>query len=279
MRVVSKVVAVGLVTAALLAAASSKAQSPQVQHAVVPVGRYLVELWRDPADSEVAFRLQGSEDWEIFRRQRLYDFVEGHVDSVSVYSTVNRGWKSIRLRYGVTQDQADAALAAGDRVDRPPLMEVPRLDRTPRAYLFVRDFGTDVRALRKSARFPVPSPGLTLAGLRLADVALTQSRGPGRLVDGGYVANLFYSATPDRLGTGESHFAVEAASPRSSAGDSYKRSFLSSPRRLVGPGYEARLTSDGQAILRYHGIYVLLVPTFELPMSELRAALSQVANS
>jgi hypothetical protein len=279
MRVVSRVVAVALGAAALLAAASSKAQSPQVEHAAIPLGRYLVELWRDPADGALALQFQGSGDYVLLRRRTLYAFEEGHVNTVSVFSTTTAPWKRIHLRFGVTSEQADAALAAGDHADRPPLMDIPRLDRTTRAYLFVRDFGTDVRALRKAARVPVPSPGLTLAGLRLADVALTQSRGPGRLVDGGYVANLFYSATPERLGTGERQFAVEAASPRSWAGDSYKQSFLSSPRRLVGPGYDARLTSDRQAILRYHGIYVLLFPHFDLPLSALRAALRKVANS
>jgi hypothetical protein len=101
-------------------------------------------------------------------------------------------------------------------------MDVPRLDRSARQYFFAWDFGTDVRALRGAAAFPVPSPGLTLAGLRLADVLLGRSRGPGRLVDGG-----------------------------------------------------GRQRTDR----RSRGIYLLLSPQFDLPLSELRAALRGVANS
>jgi hypothetical protein len=279
MRVVSSAVAVVLAAAALLAAASSKAESPQVEHATVPRGQVVVELWRDPTDGALALQLQGSGDYELLRRRTLYDFVEGQVSEVTVFSTTSVPWKRIRLRYGVTREEVDAALAAGDRADRPSLFDVPKLDRTRRAYFFVEDFGTNVRALRKAARFPVPSPGLTLAGLRLADVALTQSRGPGHLVDRGYVANLFYSATPDRPGTGERQLSVAAASSGTGAGDSYRQFFLSSRRRLVGPGYEARLTDDGQAILRYRGIYVLVFPQFDLSLSGLRAVLGKVANS
>jgi len=36
-------------------------------------------------------------------------------------------------------------------------------------------------------------------------------------------------------------------------GASYATFFFKSRRRIEGPGYDARLTSDGDAILRYHG--------------------------
>jgi hypothetical protein len=109
-------------------------------------------------------------------------------------------------------------------------------------------------------------------------VVLTETRGPGRLVDAGYLGSLFYSADPEHLGTGERLLAVEAASPRSSAGDSYRRFFATSPDRLVGRGYDARLTDSG-VILRYHGIYVLVRPSWEMSLPGLRAILSRVARS
>jgi hypothetical protein len=279
MRVVSRVVAVMLGAVAVFAAVGAKAQVAQVQHATVPVGQYVVELWRDPADGELAFQLGGSDDWEILQRQTLYDLIDGRLNGVTVYSAAARAWRPIRSRFGLTPDQVDAALAAGDRVDRPELMDVPRLDRSTRSYFFRKDFGTDVRALRKAARFPVPSPGLTLAGLRLADVSLGQSRVPGRLVDGGYVADLVYSATPDHLGTGERQLSVDAAPSGTAAADSYKRFFLAGGQWLARPGYDARLTPDGQAILRYRGLYVLVFPRFDLPLSDLREVLRKIANS
>lgn len=280
MRAASRLVAIGLGAAALLVSAAWGSQVPQVQHATLPVGSSLVvELWRDPTDGELALQLQGSDNWTILRRRTLYDLIDGRLNDVAVYLTAARAWRSIRARYGLTPGQVDAALGGGDSVDRPPLMDLPRLDRPPRAYFFVRDFGTDVRRLRQAAHFPVPSPGPTLAGLRLAHVSLTQSRGPGRLVDGGYVANLFYSANPEHSGTGERQLAIFAASPRSSAGDSYRMSFTASSTRLVGPGYDARLSSHGDTILRYQGIYVLIFPRIELSLGQLRAVLSQIGRS
>jgi len=123
----------------------------------------------------------------------------------------------------------------------------------------------------------VPSPGLRLAGLRLADSLLTQTRGPGRLVDSGYLAALVYSADPSRLGTGEPLLQVEAAL-RGPAGDSYRRSFAASRSRLAGPGYDARLTDAGP-ILRYHGTYVLVSLCMHLAPRRLRSVLIAIARS
>jgi len=280
MRAASRLVAIGLGAAALLVSVAWRTQTPQVQHATVGFGSPLVlELWRDPADGELALQFQGSDNWTILRRRALYDLIDGRLSDVAVYLTAARAWRSIHARYGLTPGQVDAALSGGESVDRPPLMDLPRLDRPPRAYFFVRDFGTDVRRLRQAAQFPVPSPGPTLAGLRLAHVSLTQSRGPGRLVDGGYVANLFYSANPEHSGTGERQLAVEAAWPRTNAGDSYRMSFAASRLRLVGPGYDARLTSSGDPVLLYHGIYVLVSLRVHLSVSQLRTVLSQIGRS
>lgn len=279
MRAASRLVAGGLGAAALLVSVAWRAQTPQVQHAVVPVRQFALEVWRDPADGELALQFQGSDSWTILRGRTLYYQTEGRVSNVAVYLTAPDAWKPIHSQYGLTPEQVDAALSGGDRVDRPPLMDLPRLERPPRAYFFVRDFGTDVRRLRQAAQFPVPSPGPTLAGLRLARVSLTQSRGPGRLVDGGYVANLFYSANPEHSGTGERQLAIFAASPRSSAGDSYRMSFTASSTRLVGPGYDARLSSRGDTILRYHGIYVLIFPRIDLSARQLRTVLSRIGRS
>jgi hypothetical protein len=280
MRAVSRVLALAVALgAAAFLVDGSEAQSAKVEHAAIPHGQYVVEVWRDPVDGELTFRTGGSHDRAILRRLTLYHLIEGRLSSVVVFSAAAHAWRPIRLQYGLTPERVDAALAAGDRVDRPALMDVPSLDRSTRQYFFAKDFGTDVRALRRAAGFPVPSPGLMLGGLRLADVFLGQSRGPRRLVDGGYVATLTYSATPDRLGTGERQLGVYAAPPGTSAADSYRMFFRSSRQRLVGPGYEALLTPDGQAILRYRGMYVLVFPQFDLPLTELRAALSRVANS
>jgi hypothetical protein len=280
MPAVSRLVAIGLGAAAILVSAAWRAQTPQVQHALVPVGQVAVELWRDPGDGELALQYQGSDDWTILRRRTRYDLIEGRLSNVTVYLTTARAWKPIHSQYGFTPEQVDAALDSSQRVDRPRLMDIPSLDRPTRAYFFVRDFGTDVGRLRKAARFPVPAPGQTLAGLQLANVSLSQFRGPGRLVDGGYVASLFYSANPDHLGRGERQLALEAAWPRTNAGDSYRRSFFAaSSLRLVGPGYDARLTSTGDAILRYQGIYVLVSLRLDLSVSRLRAVLSQIGRS
>src|SRR5919204_5163759 len=100
MRVVARVAAIGLGLVVLLSTASSRAQSPQVQHATVPVGQYHVELWRDPADGELVFQFEGSGDWEILRRRTLYDLIEGRLASVNVYLSTAMAWKSIGLRYG-----------------------------------------------------------------------------------------------------------------------------------------------------------------------------------
>jgi hypothetical protein len=260
-------------------AAGWRSQAPQVQHAIVPVGDAVVELWRDPVDGELALQFQGSGDRTILRRRTLYHLIEGHLSNVTVYLTAADAWKPIRVRYGLTPEQIDAALGRGDSVARPQLMEVPKLDRATRGYLYARDFGTDTGRLRKAARFSVPAPGPTLAGLRLARVGLLQSRGPGRLRDIGYVASLVYSATPDRIGTGERRLALDAASPRSGYGGSYRDFFVKSRTRIVGRGYDARLASDGRVILRYHGSYVLVDLNLDLSPGRLRAVLSKIGRS
>jgi hypothetical protein len=278
MQRASRFLALGLVATALLVMAGWRFQTPQVQHATVPVGQVVVELWRDPADGELAIQLRSADGWTILRRRTLVDVFEGHVNSMAVYLTAAGAWKSIRSRYGLTADRVDAALRRGDSVDRPSLMDVPKLDRQTRAYVFVRDFATDVPRLRRAVHFRVPAPGPTLAGLLLADVALVQFRGPGRLVDAGYVAHLAYSADPAHLGTGERQLGIDAASPRSGAAGTYKAAFLASHRRLVGPGYDARLTDSG-TILRYHGTYVLVFPRWDLPVGQLREILSRIGRS
>jgi hypothetical protein len=255
MRRGSRLLAIGLAAAALLVSFAWRSQAAQVQHATVGLGPdRVVELWRDPADGEVALRFRGGDDWTILRRRTLYGVIGGQVSNVTVYPAAVDAWRPIHIRYGLTSHQVDAALAGGDRVERPPLMAVPRLDRTTHAYLYARDFATNVLMLRSAARFPVPAPGPSLAGLRLADVQLTQSRGPGRLVERGYLARLVYSAAPDRLGTGERQLYVEGASPRSGAGDSYRRFFAAStvrPRRarLRRPADEPR--PGGPALPRH----------------------------
>jgi len=275
----SRLLAIGLGSAALVTAVAWRAQAPQVQHATVPLGQLVVELWRNPVDGEVAFQFQGSHDWTILRRRTLYDLIEGRLSNVTVYLTAADAWKKIQHWYGLMPEHVDAALSGGDSVARPQLMEVPKLDRATRGYLYARDFGTDTGRLRKAAHFPVPAPGPTLAGLQLADVSLLQSRGPGRLVDIGYVAYLVYSADPDRIGTGERLLGLDAASPRSGWGGSYRDFFVRSRTRLVGSGYDARQTSDGRVILRYHGSYVLVAPNWDLPLSQLRAVLSKIGRS
>jgi hypothetical protein len=279
MRRVFRALAIGLGAASLLVTVGWQAQAPQVQHATVPLGQHAVEVWRDPTDGEVALQLEGADNWTILRRRTLYHTIEGHLSNVTVYLTAADAWKPIHLQYGLLPDQVDAALSGGDNVARPALMEVPRLDRATRGYLYARDFATDTGRLRKAAHFPVPAPGPTLAGLRLADVSLFQLRGPGRLVDIGYVAYLVYSADPDRVGTGERMLGIDAASPRSGWGGSYRDSFIKSRTRLVGPGYDARLSSDGRAILRYHGSYALVAPNWDLTLGRLRTVLAKIGRS
>jgi hypothetical protein len=279
MRRGSRLLATGLGAAALVTTVAWRAQAPQVQHATVPVKGAVIEVWRDPTDGELALRVQGADSWTILRRRTLYYLVEGQVSNVTVYLTPAQAWKPIHIQYRLISEQVDAALCGGDNVDRPQLMEVPKLDRATRAYLYARDFGTDTGRLRKAAHFPVPAPGPTLAGLHLADVSLLQSRGPGRLVDIGYVAYLVYSADPNRIGTGERLLGLDAASPRSGWGGSYRDFFVKSRIRLVGRGYDARRTSDGRVILRYRTSYVLVAPNWDLPLGQLRAVLSKIGRS
>jgi hypothetical protein len=274
----SRLGAVGLAVAALLISTAWRDESPKVEHALVPVGQFTVEVWHDPAVGELALRYQGADDLMILDGRTRYDLIEGQLSNVTVYMNAVGLWKPVTTRYGVTAEQVSAALSSGDRVDRPSLMDIPNLVRPSRPYYFVRDFGTQVRVLRRAARFPVPAPGPVLAGLQLAHVTLSQTRGPGRLVDGVYVASLSYSADPEHIGTGERQLGVESASVRSPAGDSYRQFFATSRRRLVGRGYDARLTDSG-VILRYHGIYVLVFPRWDASLAELRAVLSKVARS
>jgi hypothetical protein len=162
----SRLLALGFLCAATLVSAGWRTQTSDVEHALLP--RQLpLELWRDPADGEVALRWQGSSDWTLLRGRTRFDLIEGHLNRLVVYVTGATAWKPIHEEYGVTEAEVDAALDAGDHVQRPSLMNVPNLDRPSHPYYFVRDFGSDVGMLRRAARFPVPAPGPILAGLRL----------------------------------------------------------------------------------------------------------------
>jgi hypothetical protein len=57
----SRLLAIGLAVAALIVVPAWRFEARQVQHATLPVGEGVVELWRDPVDAELAFRFQGTD--------------------------------------------------------------------------------------------------------------------------------------------------------------------------------------------------------------------------
>jgi hypothetical protein len=154
-----KAVAIGLAALAVVVMSGWRSQPAPVEHALVAVGKFSVEVWRDPADGELALQWQGADSWTLVRGRRVFRVIEGRLAQLEVYAATADLWRRIRAEYGLSPDQVDSALRSGDEVGRPSLMDVPSLDRPSRPYLFVRDFGTKVSYCARRQIFPCPPPG------------------------------------------------------------------------------------------------------------------------
>jgi hypothetical protein len=274
MRRVSSAVAA---VAAVLLLAGWDTASTRVQHAAVSLGSheghtFVVDVWRDPSNGETAFRFQGESDDDVLRGRTLASVSEGKLVDTTVYSTSSAAWKIVDARFGLTASRTHQALAAGDLVDRPALMTLPTADTSGGDYVFVRDFGTDLAALRHAARFAVPSPGRRLDGLKLADASLDRWLSG----DPGYVADITYA---NSLRSGSDQILLNIALPSTTVGSSYASLYGQSRERITGPGYEARRTSDGDLILRYHGSYVLVRIDGSQTDARIRSILQRIARS
>jgi hypothetical protein len=235
----------------------------------------IVDVWSDPSTGELAFQFHGDRDVDLLRGKTIFGVIEGRLADETVYQHLVDAWRILHERYLLTPARTLAALRAGETVARPALMRVPKPD--PLEFTYSRDFGTDLAALRRAARFSVPSPGLRLDGRVLAHVSLdrveTSNVGPGN------VAVIIYSSKPARLGAGDTEVLLNVAPPDSPSGSSYATFFSKSHHRISGPGYDARITSDGDVILRYHGSYVLVRLDENASDSHWRTVLGQIARS
>jgi hypothetical protein len=270
------------IVAAVFVAAGWSFAVPTVQHASVSLGNVgpyglplVVDVWRESPTGEFAFQFHGDHDVDLLRGRTIFGVIEGRLGDQTLYRRVADAWTVIHERYGLTAARTLAALKSGETVARPTLMNVPKPD--PHEYTYSRDFGTDLAALRRAARFPVPSPGLRLDGRVLAHVSLdrveTSNVGPGNLAD------IIYSSNPAKLGAGDTEVLLDVAPPDSPFGSSYATSFADSRQRIPGPGYDARITSDGDAILRYHGSYVLVRLGENASDGRWRTVLRRIARS
>jgi hypothetical protein len=268
------------VAAAVLVATGWSTASATVEHASINLGHVgpgglllVVDVWRDPSSGELAFRIQGDTDVDLLRRRTIFDVIDGRLASKTVYQRAGDAWTIIRERYGVTGAGTLAALKAGETVTRPALMTVPKPD--PMGFIYSRDFGTDLAALRHAAPFAVPSPGPRLDARALADVSLdrvgTSTVGPGNL------AVIIYSSNSAKIGAGDTEVLLNVAPPNSPSGSSYATYFASSSHRISG--VDARITSLGDVILRYHGSYVLVRLDEKASDSHWRTVLRRIAQS
>jgi len=269
------VAAIALAAVVLVMAGWSGGGS-EVRHAAVRLAHpgpgglpLVVEVWHETSTGEFTVRLRGDSDVELLRGRTIYSVTDGRVFDVTTYSKLGDAWRVVHERYGLTAKRANAALAAGRAVARPKLMTVPKPD--PDEYTVTRDFGTNVAALRHAAGFAVPSPGPRLDGRALADVSLSRTRTSNG--DSGDVGFIGYSSKPG----GDTEVTLDVAPPASGWGASYATFFAKSRKRIAG--YDARLTSDGDAILRYHGSYVLVRLDEQGTASRWRAVVGQIARS
>ena len=281
MRAWRVIASVALVVTVLVAAGWS-VRTQGVRHASVRLGNVgpggiplVVDVWSDTSTGELAFQVRGGTDVSLLRGRTIFGVTDGRLGDETVYQSVRDAWRIVHERYGLTAAQATAALAAGETIARPALMTVPKRD--PYEYTFTRDFGTNMGALRRAARFALPSPGPRLDGRMLADVSLTRTR----TVNGdlGNLGVIIYSSNPARLGAGDTEDLLNVASPTSGAGASYATFFSNTGRRIAGPGYDARIMNDGDAILRYHGSYVLVRLDEQASGSRWRSVLGRIARS
>jgi hypothetical protein len=270
------------VAAAALVAVGWSTGSMTVRHASANLGAgpggvpTVVDVWHDSATGEFAFQLRGGGgDRCLLRRKTIDEVISGQLGVVTTYSDVMDAWRVITARYGLTAARTNALLASGETVTRPALMTVPKPD--PNEYTVARDFGTNLTALRRVAGFSVPSPGPRLDGRRLAVVSLSRTRTAH--LDSGPLGVIIYSSDPAKLGGGDTETLLNVAPPTSGVGQSYAAFFAKSRRDVGGAGIDARLTSDGDAILRYHGSYVLVRLGGQASDSRWRTVLRRIARS
>jgi len=277
-RVAARLRVLAVLVLAVVVTSAFGGDSTEVRHALVSEPAGAVEVWKDTATAELAFRFQGEDRVTILRGRFLFLIEGGRLIERSTYSASAQQWRRIHEEYGLTAGSTEAALAAGEIVVRPGLMNAPPPRwNGPGTYQSELHFGTDVQAQRRAAGFWAPSPGLKLDGLRMADAALLRIRGPWG-ADSGPVALLVYSADPAREGTGEPELGLDATPSTSSWGRSYAAFFAKSRTRLVGRAYDARLVPP-QVILRHRGTYVAIVAHGWTPTQvQWRAILTRVVR-
>ena len=240
--------------------AGAAAGPAPVRHAVIVEPPVSIDLWQDTRSDETALRVQGDTTVTIMRGRVLLLVEDGVLTEHSVYPTAGLEWRRIHEQYGVTARQAAAALAAGSLVPRPALMDPPRpRSNGTNTYQIEVHFGTNVAKLRRAAHFWVPSPGLTLLGLKLADASLMTVLGPSRAVSGP-LALVDYSADPAREGTGEHDLFFNVTPATSRIGQEDAAFYRKSRNRISGPGYQARFVNNGEPLFRHEGSYILIVP-------------------
>lgn len=257
-------------------AAGQGASGGLVEHAVVTSAAEApaVQLWRDPSTGLVALQHDGEASLVLVQGRTVDHVDDGHLTELATYRSAHRAWAGVELRFALAQSTALAALAAGDQVRRPALMDVPRPSPDV-TFTRVWDYDTSLAALQRSVRFPVPAPGARLAGLQLADAARVRTRSAAE--DTGLTAMIAYSSDPARLGTDDRELILNAAPPTSGMGAANAALFKTLRDRMTGHGWEARFAKDGAAILRRRGSYVVVTASWAPTQAAWRAIFARIA--
>ena len=267
-----------VVLLAVCGSAASGGVQSSVRHALIPEQVATVEVWEDPITQTFAFQFQGDDTVEIVTARVVFRVEGSRLAERATYPTPAQALLQAEKRYRLTPDALEAALASGDLVERPALMNPPTPDSNGTStFQTVTYFGGNVATQRRAVKFWIPSPGLHLLGLRLSQVALLRVYGPN-LPDSGPVALLDYQATASAP-----NIAPELTINSVPAGSAWGRSdmifFEKSRVRLIGTGYDARLVPP-QVILRHDGSYVSVFPHNWTPTRvQWRAMLARIAAS
>lgn len=263
---------------AVCGSAASGGVRSSVRHALMPGRLATVEVWEDPITQTFAFQVQGDDTVDVVTARIAFRVEGGRLAERATYPTPAQALLRAEERYGLTPDALEAALASGDLVERPALMDPPPPDLNgPSTFQTVTYFGGNVAAQRRAVKFWIPSPGLHLLGLRLSQVALLRDYGPN-VADTGPVALLDYQATTSAPKI-TPELTIESAPARTWWGQSNMAFFEKSRVRLIGPGYDARFVPP-QVILRHNGSYVTVVPQVWFSVrARWRALLARIAAS
>jgi len=113
-------------------------------------------VWKDNVTGEVAFQLEGDTDVLAVTGTTVAFMSKGVLSELATYRAVKRAWLVITARFGLTIEQTSAALARGEAVPRPTLMNIPRPDWLNGSYARVIDFGADVGLSAEPFAFRYP---------------------------------------------------------------------------------------------------------------------------